>query len=88
MSDRIVYACRCGYLPGVDKNFGYAWIAAYEGDICRMCGEPVTAYNLDALLRVVEMAREVAESVECPQGSDPLDRLDAAISELNKLNED
>jgi hypothetical protein len=86
MSDRIVYVCGCrGELPG-DEALTHN--REFNQVICNWCNQIVTAYNLDALLLVVEMAREVAESVECPQGSDPLDRLDAAISELNKLNED
>jgi hypothetical protein len=44
--------------------------------------------RLDALLRVVEVAMEVAELAFVSPGTDLLDRLDAALHELNKLNED
>jgi hypothetical protein len=47
MNDRIVYACGCDatHTPGT------------LGMICHACDQYITAYNLDALLRVEDAAR-------------------------------
>jgi len=77
MSDRIVWACGCSPLTGS------------RDCPCHCCGQRVEVINLDALLRVAEVARRAVESpLSIAEVERRLDALDAALLDLNKLNED
>ena len=56
MSDRVVYVCGCGVEGGSVFDDGL-WAAKHVGRKCASCSQPVTAINIDHLLRIEAAAK-------------------------------
>ena len=53
--DRLVYVCGCGGSACIESNIGWrSWSVGNVGRECPACNQPVTAINLDRLLRIEE----------------------------------
>ena len=51
--DRLVYVCGCGGSACIESNIGWrSWSVGNVGRECPACNQPVTAINIDRLLRI------------------------------------
>jgi len=61
--NRMVYVCECVDYPlcghKAHRIDQVDWLASDVGKECRYCHQPVTAINIDRLLRIEEAARDL-----------------------------